>query len=186
MSVKFYFKINYINMNSKNYIYIGVALVIVILTAVLMTNKGNSPDNDLEILTSASPTPTIEPSPTPSDNSLPQQSKNIQPKPTPTLIFEVIPSYEVVAELFQEEGRRFVVNDSCTEIVPSNLTLPNNIQVMFDNTDSSLRHIITIGGREYILEAGEWFMPILSSPTVPVRWQIFCGQMELGEIELVK
>lgn len=181
MLVKYCFKINMIN---KNYIYIGIALIIVVVAAVLLTNNGSSPDNDLQILASTSPTPTIEPSPTPVETPKLQPKKSL--KPTPELIVSGFVTYGQLAEQFQEEGRRFVVNDACNEIVPSNLTLPNNIQVMFDNSASSIRHVIKIGGKEYLLEAGEWFLTILSSPTLPVRWPIFCGNIELGEIELVK
>lgn len=167
---------------NKNYLYIVVGLVAVITVAVLLSNKNNAPDVDLDTLIST-PSLNTEPSPTPVETPRPKPGST---KPTPGLIFKPIKTYEQLTKEFELEGRWLALNDSCTEIVPSNVTYHNNAEIMLDNTASSTRHILKIGGREYLLEAGEWFLTTFYSPTLPAIWPIYCGSMELGSISIVQ
>ena len=77
-----------------------------------------------------------------------------------------------------------VLDENCTSIVPSQIVYPNNTQIMLDNTFSISPRILTIGDHQYSLDARDWILVTLNSKNLPARLKMFCGPMELGEIEL--
>lgn len=165
-------------MPNKNYILgiiVVVAIVIVVVLFLTKSDKNNVGEimSPINLNLTASPTPTGTPEPRP-----------MPTKPRGEIIFKEIKTYEQLVEELHPKGRHLVISPDCSYIVPSNVTYPNNTEIMLDNTASTERHILKIGGREYLLEAGEWFLTTLSSPTLPVNLPIFCGYMELGQIDL--
>jgi hypothetical protein len=151
--------------------WILIAAVAVTLIFIL------KPDNKQNALNSPSPTPTATPTVTPGNSKV--------PTPTPGyLIVKESRTYQGWFDELDPENRVLRVYSECDYIVPSNLTYKNNTKIMLDNTGSSENHVLKIGGKEYNLEAGLWYLVTLSSPTVPARLPIFCKGIELGEVEL--
>jgi len=135
-----------------------------------------------------SPTPELsDPTPTPSSSAVPVQTPRPTKKinPTPGIIVKELLGYPQLTEIMKEEGTWFALAPDCNSIVPSNVAYYNETQVMLDNTASNQRRILKIGGREYLLEAGEWYLTVLSSTSLPITLPIYCGSMELGSIDLV-
>jgi len=157
------------------------------MVAIFLVNKTEKTGDELVL---PSPTFIVEPSSVPSPTPLPtprvSPKASLQPKPTPTLIFKEEMTYEQLTEALGAKGRWLALAPDCSYIVPSNVTYYNNTEIMLDNTASNVRHILKIGGREYLLEAGEWFLTTLSSPNLPAQLPIYCGTLELGRIDLIK
>ena len=134
--------------------------------------------NDTDTSPDISPVPTVilEPSPTP--------TPKITVESTPELIFEELPNYYTLAVSLDKENRYFAIDADCMSINPSNVVYKNNTQIMLDNAASDKARVLKIGGREYSLDAHAWILATLSSTELPIRLPIFCGSMELGQIEL--
>ena len=167
---------------NKNYIYWAIAAVGITVVAMFLANGGDRVDELADI----SPTPDFSLNPEPSPTPTPKP--NGSAKPTPGLIVKEVKTYEQLTAEFEQQGRWIAINADCTGLVPSNVTYHNNTEIMLDNTASTERHILKIGSREYLLEAGEWFLTTLSSSTLPVHLPIYCDSngIELGDILLVK
>lgn len=160
----------------KQYLYLGIgAAFIVVLATVLFTMNGEKPGSELTF--SPEPTPDVSPTPSPTET----------PKPKPSGSLKVDEnSHDYFALQFDEDGnRRLVLNDDCSELVPSQVTYKNNVKIMLDNSYSKNPHTLKIGAKEYYLMAGEWRFETLSSETLPAKLPIFCGTMELGQIDLI-
>jgi len=154
------------------YTYSAVAIVIVGL-AIFWMSRGDKNIDTVDATRSASP------SPSPIIN-LPKNN----PKPTPDLVVKEIGSYQYWAELLEPLNRRLTLNEKCTEVVPSQVAYPNNIQIMLDNTLSAEPRILKIGSKEYSIGARGWSLVTLSSTTLPAQLKMFCGSMELGQLDL--
>ena len=167
-------------LTKKNWILVLVLVVAVIsaviVAAVVAVNKKPGSDNTADV--SPSPTFSLSPSPTPT------QILRSTAKPTPGIIVEELPDYYNLAVALDKENRYFALGADCNSIRPSNIAYKNNIKVMFDNVAWGKARILKIGDREYSLEAHGWILATLSSPNLPVQLKIFCGSMELGQIEL--
>lgn len=167
---------------NKNYLYLILVIAVIGTAFVLyrgyepsdLVNVGVSPDLTQTPILLPSDQPTITPKPVSSS------------KPGSGIIIEEKKSHDVLALEFDEDGnRRLVLNEDCTALIPSQVAYKNNVQIMLDNTYSSKPHILKIGGVEYSLGAGEWFLTTLSRPSIPAQLPIFCGSMELGQIDLL-
>lgn len=171
-------------MLNKIYLYFFLVLVVIIVAVTVLVNKGyRTGDKGVSLSPNPSPTPTV----ILNENSFPSPTINLKPKPTPALIFKETKTYEQLAHDFDESGnRRLALAPDCSYIIPSQNTYKNNTELMLDNTNSLKRQILKIGDREYLLEAGEWFLFTISNPVLPVSLSIYCGSIELGAIELVK
>jgi len=160
--------------------WIALAVGVLLIAIYFIGGSGNNINNEEAVLnpqssSSFSPTPTLTPRPKSSQ----------APSMTPGLIVKEITSYDDLVKMLQKEGRHLALASDCSFIVPSNVNYYNNTSIMLDNTGSTERRILTIGGREYLLEAGEWFLTTLSSSNLPAQLPIYCGQMELGRIDLI-
>lgn len=166
---------------SKNYLSSILVTIVIVSVAVFLVNKMNKTEDSTDF-----PDITFSPEPSLSPTPIPTPTPKPSVKPTPTIIFEETMNYEQLTKTLGEKGRWLVLAPDCSTIVPSNVNYYNNTQIMLDNTASKVRHILKIGGREYLLEAGEWFLTTLSSPTLPAPLPIYCGTLELGRIDLIK
>ena len=162
----------------KNYIYIIVA-VVVIGGALFWMIRNNKTDNIADISVSVSPSPSSIQSPV----STPKLTKNT-PTPTPGLVFTEQKGYQYWVDLLEPLGRRLLLDKNYTSIVPSQVAYPNNTQIMLDNTLSAESRVLKIGDKDYSLKAREWSFVTLSSPTLPTKLTMFCGPMELGQLDL--
>lgn len=143
----------------------------------MMRQKDKAGNDTGNISTSISPSPTQSTTPTP------KLLKN-SPKPTPGIIIRELTGYKYWADLLEPLNQRLVLDENCTTIVPSQVSYPNNTQIMLDNTFSSNPHVLKIGSREYSLKANEWLLVTLSSTQLPAHLTMFCGAMELGQLDL--
>lgn len=167
-------------MVNKNYISIAIAGVIIILVLAFVSTK--KPDDLSQISPSPSPTPQASPAVSLNPTLIPApKSQSAKPMPMPQTSPK---TYEQLVEQMDEEGTHFKIDPKCNSIAPSNVAYWNNTRIMLDNTASKERHILKIGDREYLLEAGEWFLTTLSSTILPVTLPIYCGTLELGSIDL--
>ena len=166
---------------NKKYVYLIVAgIAIVVLSVFLAKDKirtGNI--NDMY------PSPSFEPSPSSITESTLSATPIKTSKPTPTLIYQEIRDYEGTAYRLDNDGnRRLVLNEDCSAIVPSQVAYKNGVEIMLDNSYSTQSRILKIGDYQFSLDAGAWFLTTLSSPKIPINLTMFCGSMELGQIEL--
>jgi len=162
----------------RNYIYAIVAVVVVIGVIILWTSRDDKTNNIADV-------PTVSPSPV--QSAIPSQTpKSIKssPKPTPGLIFTEEKGYQYWVDLLEPIGRWLLLDKDCTSIVPSQVAYPNNTQIMLDNTLSAEPRVLKIGDKDYPLKAREWSFITLSSPTLPAKLTMFCGPMELGQLDL--
>ena len=171
----------------NNYnIYIVVSAVVVLVAAVSLflrwgSDKNNS-DVNIPVYVSPTPTSVLELSPTPTFTPKPTTKTA---NPSPSINVQEVRTYRQWAEELDLTSRRLAItDDTCTELVPSNATYPNNTQLMLDNSYSNKSHILKIGGREYILEARGWLVTTFSSSQLPAQLPIYCGGIELGRIDL--
>jgi len=160
-------------LTKKNWV---VVLILVAVVVFVSLNKKSVTDDIFD--TPPSPTMSLMPSPTPTPTPL------LTAKPTPGIIVEELPDYYNLAVALDKENRYFALGADCNSIRPSNIAHKNNTQIMLDNAASDKARILKIGDREYSLEAHGWILATLSSPNLPVQLKIFCGSMELGQIEL--
>lgn len=168
-------------MFKKNYLYFGLVLVAMVAVAFAIVNRGDRPNDSDSII--PTPTPTAEMT----ENATSTPKPFTTNKPVPTLDIKVVENFESLARKLDLDGNRriIILNDECSELLPSQVAYKNNTEIMLDNTRSSKPHILKIGGLEYSLEAGAWIMTTLSSSVVPAALPIFCGSMELGSIDLL-
>lgn len=170
-------------MKNNNYIYYIFAGIFVILAVASIFNEDvKMTDDDIsmdtEIITQLNSTPDL-PLPTPT----PKIIQTIKPSPV-LLVEEVDPYSNWVKELDPESRRLSIANDDCSQLVPSNVIYPNNTKIMLDNSFSDKAHILKIGDNEYSLDARGWLIVTLSSSQLPAKLPIYCGSMELGQIDL--
>ncbi len=162
----------------KTYLYlavVAVGVVLILVSQVKQVNKRSS--NDTVFGVSPSPSTSVRVSPHP--------SPRLSPGPTPGIKAEmVINRYKDLVAQLGPENRRLAIDSSCSTIVPSNLIYKNNTQVMLDNTASVESRTLKIGDRSYELAARGWYITTLYSAKLPAKLTIFCGKMELGQIDL--
>ncbi|KKT82026.1 MAG: hypothetical protein A3B99_02220 [Candidatus Yanofskybacteria bacterium RIFCSPHIGHO2_02_FULL_44_12b] len=127
-----------------------------------------------ENLTSSSPSPS--PSPT--------AEVQLSPGPTPGLIVDEVKDADYWARLLDPESRYFVLFPGCEKIYPSNVTFKNDIVIMLDNRLSDQPQTLRIGDRSFDLEPRGWYLTTLHSSKLPARLTMFCGSIELGQIDL--
>ena len=164
---------------NKTYIWAIILAGAIVIVGFFMNNDKSNENRLEEYLTSPTPETSLVPVPTPTSTPVKQS------KPTPGIILEEVPNYDKLVEVLQEFGRHLAIAPDCSYIAPSNIDYYNNTKVMLDNTASDVQHILKIGGREYLLEAGQWILVTLSSPNLPAKLPIYCGQIELGQIDLL-
>jgi hypothetical protein len=162
-------------------IYIYSIIVVAIVGGVIFWASQNGKFNNVADVSTISPSPSSGQSSVPSQT--PKLSKNT-PKPTPGIVITEVKNYRYWAELLDPISRRLVLDENCTSIVPSQVSYPNNTQIMLDNTYSALPRVLKIGGQEYSLDAGGWLLVTLSSTKLPAQLTMFCGSMELGRLDL--
>jgi len=169
---------------NKN-IYILIAVVLVIIAVYFGVRENDKNNNITENDTTINLSPTMDqlefPTPTPKITS---KSLINTAKPTPDLIISEAEDYLSLAKSFDKENRLLILDKDCLSIFPSQVVYANNTKVMLDNTLSAKPRILKIGGREYSLEAGKWIFATLSSEKLPINLTMYCGAMELGQIEL--
>ena len=168
-------------MPNKNYLYFGSVALALVVVALFVINRGDRSDDAGLLL------PTQTPVIGELQTATPTSNPSMTGKPTPALDFKVVNNFESLASRFDLDGNRrlIILNDSCSELLPSQVAYKNNTEIMIDNTRSSESHILKIGGREYSVGAGAWILTTLSSSVVPTTLTIFCGSMELGAIDLL-
>ena len=159
-----------IQIQKKDIIFwILITIVVITLAIILSIGKDNN-------------TALTSPSPTPTPTATPVASPTISLKPQ--LLVKETNNYQALVNELNPKNRVIRVYDECGYLLPSNVAYKNNTVIMLDNTGSTKAHILTIGQKEYALNAGEWILTTLSSPAVPVTMQIFCENVEMGAIEL--
>lgn len=129
---------------------------------------------------SISSAPTVTPTPTATPKKVLQK-----PTPTPALIATEMQNHQQLVDILDPLNRRLALDATCTSLVPSQVAYPNDLEVMLDNYESSQARILKIGGREYSIEARSWIIVTLHSEILPAKLPIFCGAMELGQIDLL-
>lgn len=164
-------------MKISKIIYIVLTVVVIIVGVSIIRRNLNSKINNVTI-------PTALTSPSPSPSPSPKVSLK-SPKPSPGIIFREVKNYQYWAGLLEPLNRRLTLSEDCTFIVPSQVAYPNNTQIMLDNTYSNLPRVLKIGTKEYSLAANDWLLTTLSSKELPAKLTIFCGNMELGQLDLV-
>ncbi|MEK9157918.1 MAG: hypothetical protein AAB638_01905 [Patescibacteria group bacterium] len=164
-------------MIKNTYIYSVVAVVVIGGFIFLMNQDSKTGDvvDNFEFV--VSPTPTFIPTLTPT----PLKSS---PKPTPKLIVKEINQYQYWVGVLEPINRRLTLDENCTSIVPSQVSYPNNTKIMLDNTFSASPRVLKIGNQEYSLPANDWELITLSDSKLPAQLNMFCGSMELGQLEL--
>lgn len=165
----------------KNIYIYSIIAVAVVGGVIFGMSRNNKTDNIASTSYLFSPSPSLSQSPVPSQT--PKLTQN-SPKPTLALVIKQIGSYQYWVDLLEPLNRQLTLDENCTSIVPSQVSYPNNTQIMLDNTFSVLPRILKIGGQEYSLKANSWVLVTLSSTKLPAKLTMFCGSMELGQIGL--
>jgi len=173
-------------MNKNIYIY-SIIAVVVVGAVIFGMSRNNKTNNVADTSVSVSPSPSQSPT-SPSTGSgqatlTPKLTKST-PKPSPKLIAKEVNQYQSLVDLLEPLNRRLTLDRDCISIVPSQVVYPNNTQIMIDNTFSPKAHIIKIGSQEYSLTANGWLLVTLNSTTLPAQLTMFCGPMELGQLDL--
>lgn len=160
-----------------------MAIIILALgTGIVWIYKTDRAENNADISASSSPTPVSTSSPEATTTVRPVKRS---PTPTPGIIVTEAPTYKDWVKLLDPQNRRLALDKDCTSIVPSQVDYPNNTEIMLDNTVSATSRILKIGDHEYALGAHSWILTTLHSDTLPARLTMFCGNMELGQLDLV-
>ncbi len=171
-------------MNKNIYIY-SIIAVIIVGGVVFWMSRDNKTDNieDTSALVSSTPAPTQSLIPTSTLIPTPKLTKST-PKPSPKIVITEVNQYQSLVDLLEPLNRRLTLDGNCTSIVPSQVVYPNNTQIMLDNTLSASARILKIGAKEYFLTANGWLLVTLSSSELPAKLTMFCGSMELGQLDL--
>lgn len=169
-------------MNKNIYIYSIIAVVIV-GGVIFWMSRNSKVENVADTSVLVSPSPSSNQSPVQSPTLTPKLTKNT-PKPSPKLIAKEVNQYQSLVDWMEPIGRHLVLDENCMSIVPSQVAYPNNTQIMLDNTFSPKAHILKIGSKEYSLTANGWLLVTLSSTELPAKLTMFCGPMELGQLDL--
>jgi hypothetical protein len=161
--------------------------IVIIVGAILFgsivfwTIQSNKPFNpELTPTPSSSSTPSVTPTPT-----APPKKVIQKPTPTPALIAQDVQNHQQFVDILDPLNRRLALDATCTSLVPSQVAYPNDLEIMLDNYESAQPRILTIGGRQYSIEAHSWIFITLHSDTLPAKLPIFCQAMELGQIDLL-
>ena len=162
---------------NKRALYTGGFLVVVIAIAVMAVRRGESP----QIATSPTPSATLEVSVT----TTPTPSVKRTPRPSSGVIAKEVRTYEQWITLLDPYNRYLELDKTCTSITPSQVEYANNTEVMIDNRTSDKARILKIGTRQYSLEPHGWIIATLQSSSLPARLPMYCGDMELGAIDLI-
>lgn len=165
----------------KNIYIYSIIAVAVVGGVIFGMSRNNKTNNVADTSNLFSPNPSLSQSPVPSQT--PKLIKS-SPKPTSGLIAKAGDNYQYYVNLMDPLNRRLTLDSNCTSIVPSQMAYPNNTQVMLDNTLSTSPRVLKIGTKEYSLGANSWSLVTLNSPTLPAQLTMFCGSMELGQIDL--
>lgn len=160
-------------MKKNIYIYSIIAIAIV-GGAIFWMSQNNKAGNVTVSTISPNPSQSLVPSPTPKTTV----------KPTPGINVTESDTYLYWFNLLNPKNRVLRLDENCTSIVPSQVSYPNNTQIMIDNTFSSSPRILKIGNLEYSFKANNWGLITLSSTTLPAKLTMFCGSMELGQLDL--
>ena len=159
-------------------IIVGAILLGIIVFWTIQSDKPFDP--------ASTPTPSVSSAPTATPTPTATPKKVIKNStPTPDLIVQEVQSHQRLVDVLDPLNRRLALDANCTSLVPSQVSYPNDLEIMIDNYESAQPRILKIGGREYSLDAHSWIFTVLHSDSLPVRLPIFCGAMELGEIELL-
>jgi len=167
----------------NNRIYLLVAAVL-ILGVIFMVNRNDKDTSVQDVASSISPSPSLDSTSIPTPVKTPELSKKTTPKPTGGLIAQEVKGYQYWKETLDPFNRYLAIDENCTAIVPSQVVYPNNSQIMLDNTLSNRSRVLTIGDSEYPIDAKSWTVVTLSSAKLPAKLTMFCGAMELGQIDL--
>lgn len=169
------------NISKKIYV-ISIIIVAMVGATLFWVYKNDKAGNGVEetILNSPSSSPNQSSAPTRS----PKATAYI-PKPSSGIIITETMSYESWIKWLDPLNRRLVLDKDCTSIVPSQVDYPNDVEVMIDNTASGKARILNIAGREYSLDAHGWILTTLHSDKLPAQLPVYCGDMELGRLDLV-
>lgn len=160
----------------KNIYIYGAVVVVIVGGLIFWMGRG---DNTTDTSTaSPSPEQSLNPSKTP------ELSNNKTFKPTPTLIKEIVGDYSYWVDLLEPLNRRITLDENCTSSVPSQVAYPNNVKIMIDNTLSAEPRVLRIGDKDYPVEARGWILTVLSRSELPAQLKMFCGSMELGQLDL--
>jgi len=162
----------------RNYVYIGIVAIVVIGGVIFLMNQGDKINNIADEPTASS---------TPVQSMTPTQTPKLiksTPKPSSELIAREGDNYQYWVDRLDPLNRRLIVDENCMSIAPSQVSYLNNTQIMLDNLTSSQAHILKIGTKEYSLNANSWQLVTLNSSELPAQLIIFCGSMELGQIDL--
>ena len=167
----------------KNIYIYSIVSVAIVGGVLFWMSSDDKTDNVVDISTLE----TLSPSPIQSLISKPTPTPKLiksTPKPSPKIIVTEVNQYQSLVDWLEPLNRRLVLDKDCTSIVPSQVAYPNNTQIMLDNTFSPKSHIIKIGSKEYSLEANSWLLVTLSETKLPASLTMFCGPMELGQLDL--
>jgi len=167
--------------------YIYLIIIIVVLGAVIFwmgQDKKTDDTNDALSLVTLTPTPLATPEPSaPAGTPTPRSIKST-PKPSPGIVVKEVNQYQSLVDWLDPLNRRITLDENCTSSVPSQVAYPNNTQIMIDNTLSAEPRVLEIGGQDYPVEAHGWILTVLSRSELPAQLKMFCGSMELGQLDL--
>ncbi|KKS13425.1 MAG: hypothetical protein A2735_00425 [Candidatus Yanofskybacteria bacterium RIFCSPHIGHO2_01_FULL_41_21] len=171
-------------MIKNTYIYL-IVVAAVVGGVIFLMNRDNKTDNigDTSDLVSSSSEPVQSLVPTPTPTPTPKLTKST-PKPSPKIIITEVNQYQFLVDWLDPLNRRLTLDRDCTSIVPSQVAYPNNTQIMLDNTFSPKAQVIKIGTKEYSVTANGWLLVTLVSSELPAKLTMFCGSMELGQLDL--
>lgn len=141
-------------------------------------------DNPFDAQMTPTPSVSSSPSDTPTPTATPKRVI-LSPKPTPGLIAKDVQNHQQLVELLDPFNRRLALDADCTALVPSQVAYPNDLEIMIDNYNSAIARVLRIGDKQYSLDAHSWILVTLHSDALPAKLPIFCGAMELGQIDLL-
>ena len=151
-------------------VWVVVGLVVVVIVVVFIFKVGSTnPPPELTPL----PTLLLSPSPISSVEPKPKQSGGLQ-----------VETYDNLVLVY--DGRRLALAADCRSSEPSNVDYRNGTKVMLDNTASREPRVIKIGSNSYNVIARGWTFITFTSKTLPANLPMFCGDMELGQIGIIR
>lgn len=160
-------------------VYLYIIFAVVVAVAVVMLDKPDMPVDTADGI--VSPSPSLSVSATPARSTLPRASL----KPTPGILVEDIVTYDQWVAFLEPLNRRLALDKDCTSSVPSQVEYLNNTKIMIDNSASAKARILKIAGREYSIDARAWILTTLSSTKLPAQLPVYCGDIEIGRLDLV-
>ena len=74
-------------------------------------------------------------------------SQTLIMSPLPAMTAQETPNYDAWKKALNPLNRYLALDKDCTSSVPSQVTYPNNTQIMLDNTASDVARVLKIGSR---------------------------------------